>query len=142
MTTTLKLKRISGILWGIFFLAFTFMPVLALGAESDLSKNNNTGITYECVDKDGTPGNCDFHDLLTATQKAVKYAVQITLGLCVLVIAYAGWLYMISGANPSKRTEANLMLKKVAIGIFFILAAWFIVSMILNALKVDSPVKF
>lgn len=141
MTNILDIKKVGSFLILVAMLFFSFLPTPLLADEADTldasGKKNNTGITYECKN-----GDCDFNDLIKATQRVVKFGVQFALSFSVVVIAYAGYLYMISGANPTKRGEANKMLQKVAIGIFFILAAWFIVSLILNSLKVETPIQF
>lgn len=123
-------------------LTFLMIPAFAYSLESLPQDGRGTGITYECKDAKGVIGNCDFQDLLAAVKKVVNFAVGFTLFFSVVVIAFAGFKYMTSGDNASKRTEANKMLLSVAKGIVFILAAWLIVSLILRALQVDSPIQF
>lgn len=105
----------------LFFLAF---PILAFA---------QTPIAYECIN--GTVyGNCSFGDLVIATQRITKWLVFFTLQFSVVVIIYAGFNYLISGDKPAKRAEANRMLSMVAIGIFFVMAAWLIVNLISTTL--------
>lgn len=141
MNQAFKVKNITVFFLGLLFLSFFSFPIKSFAAPSDKTKAGVTGITYECGDEK-TAGECDFNDLLKAVEHALNYLVTLTLSFSVVVIAYAGYLYMISGDNPGKRKEANNMLTKVAMGIFFILAAWLIVSLILKGLGVDSPVEF
>jgi hypothetical protein len=75
------------------------------------------GIVYECNGK--LPGDCTFDDLLNAIKRILNWFTKFALAFSIVVFAYAGYLYMISGDNPGKRREANSMLEKVAIGIFF-----------------------
>jgi hypothetical protein len=91
-----------------------------------------SGIAYEC--NRGFPGDCTFDDLIIATQRILKWFTEFALGFSIVIFAYGGFLYMQSGDNPGKRKEANTMLKRVGIGIFFIIAAWTIVTFITNAL--------
>ncbi|MDQ5968914.1 MAG: hypothetical protein QG579_71 [Patescibacteria group bacterium] len=145
MTSYVNIKKISKFLGTFFTLALLIVPLFAYSAPSpDTLKTGNegTGIVYECVDAKGVIGNCDFQDLLNAVKKVVNFAVGFALFFSVVVIAFAGFKYMTSGDNASKRTEANKMLLSVAKGIVFILAAWLIVSLILRALQVDSPIQF
>ena len=114
----------------IILALFILLSPLFVFAQSSPS----TGIVYECVTAGGTYGNCSFNDLILATQRVTRYLVIFTLQFSVVVIAWAGYLYMMSGENPGKRKEANTMLTKVAIGIFFILAAYLVVTLIANAL--------
>ncbi len=92
-----------------------------------------TGITYQCGDGP-TAGNCTFADFVTAAQNVVVFMRNIALMFSVVVIAYAGFKYMISGDNPKARGDANNMLQKGAIGIAVILGAWLIVHLIVSAL--------
>lgn len=142
MISYVNIKKISKFLGTFFTLALLIVPLFAYSAPSSDTINDKTGITYECVDAKGVIGNCDFQDLLNAVKKVVNFAVGFTLFFSVVVIAFAGFKYMTSGDNASKRTEANKMLLSVAKGIVFILAAWLIVSLILRALQVDSPIQF
>ncbi len=125
-----------------FVLVFFTSPFFVYSAPSQDTINKKTGITYECVDAKGIIGNCDFQDLLNAVKKVVDYAVGFTLFFSVIVIAWAGFKYMTSGDSAGERKKANDMLLSVAKGIVFILAAWLIVSLILRALQVDTPIQF
>jgi hypothetical protein len=102
------------------------------------SNNTDTGLVYECSNKgaDGKVayGECTWEDLLKALNRLIDRAEVFALALSVGIIAYAGFNYMISGDNPGKRKEANTMLKKVAIGIFWMLAAYLVVKLITGAL--------
>src|SRR3989344_8657377 len=105
MISALKIKKVSVNLATFFLLAFAFLPIFTYGVEAPNTTGKGTGITYECVDSKGLPGNCDFNDLIAATKKAVNYVVPIALSFTVVVIAWAGFLYMKSGDNPSERTK-------------------------------------
>jgi hypothetical protein len=129
-----NLKKISAFTGMIFLMTLLFLPVFTYSAPSTDTANKKTGITYECMDSKGVIGNCDFNDVLSAFKKVADFAAEITLSLSVIVIAWAGFKYMSSGGNPGERTKANQMLVKVAKGIAFILAAWLIVTLIMNAL--------
>jgi len=132
MNKTLALTKITShffIFVSILFLFFA--PFLVFAEDTGASG----GFVYECS---GKPGECDFNDLIGAVQKAVTWGSTFAIAFSVVVIAYAGFMYMTSGANPGQRTKANEMLKKVAIGISLILAAWLIVSLITNSLLTDN----
>lgn len=92
----------------------------------------STGITYEC--KGGAPGECTFTDLILAVRHFFGIAIPLAIGFSVIIIAYAGFLYMTSGGSPGNRAQANKMFISVAWGIFFMLAAWLIVTLVLNSL--------
>ncbi len=126
----MKIESLSRV---VLFLFLISLPFFVYGQPTTA----NTGITYECVS--GTVyGNCTFIDLVKATKKVIDWAIIFTLQFSVVVIVWAGFNYMISGDNASKRAEANKMLRKVAMGIFFVLAAWMIVTLIANTLLTQA----
>lgn len=100
------------------------------------------GLTYECertgLNNTIIYGECTFDDLILATKNLINKVIPIVLGLTVITIAYAGFIYMTEGASAGGRSKANNMFKNVAIGIFFILAAWMIVNLIANVLVSPS----
>lgn len=100
----------------------------------------NTGITYECVDSNGVYGNCSFDDLIRAVKRVVNAGTVFALAFSVVVIAYAGFIYMKSGDSAGERSKANAMFVKVGIGIAAILGAWLIVKLITDQL-LTSEVK-
>ena len=119
----------SGILLCLFFLSFVPLVASAQG----------TGIVYVC--NRGAPGECRFEDLVIAARNVVNFGTQFALAFSVVVLAYAGFKYMTSEGNPGKISAATHMLTNVCIGIFFVLTAWLIVTLILNALGVNSVVQ-
>ncbi|MCX6701765.1 MAG: pilin [Candidatus Zambryskibacteria bacterium] len=142
-----NVKKIGGFVTILFLFALMSLPSFVYSAESATSKKTGaegTGITYECaetINGNVVYGNCDFQDLMNAVKKVTNFAAIITLSLSVIVIAVAGYKYMISGDNAGERTKANEMLRKIALGIIFILAAWLIVTLITNTLLKDA-IKF
>ncbi len=107
------------------------------GSGSNNGSSPDTGITYECkeiIDGKEVYGNCNFDDLIKATKRVTDFAAKFTLMFSVIVIAWAGFIYLKSGGSSSERDKANKMLLSVAKGIAFILAAWLIVTLITNSL--------
>lgn len=129
-----NIKKINGLITTIFLPFFIFMPIFAHALEASPVDGVGTGITYACEDSRGVPGNCDFNDLVAAAKKFTDYIAGFALMFSVVVIAYAGFKFMISGDVPKARTEARKMLMSVLMGIGFILIAWLIVSLITSQL--------
>ncbi len=100
-----------------------------------------TGVVWDCQVEDPTkkPGECNFDDFLNAVKRVTNIGVIFALGFSVVVIAIAGGRYMISGDKSGERDRANKMLLSVAKGIAFMLLAWLIVTLIVNALGVNAP---
>ncbi|MEQ1561226.1 MAG: hypothetical protein ABL899_00720 [Nitrospira sp.] len=100
-----------------------------------------SGITYQCVktvDGQKVYGDCGFNDLVEATNFVVRWGTGFALAFSFIVIAYAGFKYMISGGSTGELQKAKDILVKVAKGIGYILAAWLIVTLILNGLGVQG----
>lgn len=115
-------------------------------AVGSVAGSAGTGFTYECIEPTAGPnggpryGNCTWNNLIEAVQRFFDFLIPFALFFTVVVLTYAGFFYMKSGTNPSDRTKANRMFQNVAIGIFFILAAWLIVKLITNALIGDTTI--
>lgn len=64
--------------------------------------------------------------------------IRIALGflgvIAIALVIYAGWLWMTSGGNEQKITQAKRILTNAAIGLLIILASFGIVTFILNSL--------
>lgn len=130
----------------LFLFATISLPVFVSAQPQGPAQVQNTGIVYDCQNEHANlasrPGECTFQDVLNAIKKVIDWATVFTLAFSVVVIAVAGGRLMISGDNAGERTKAREMLRKVAIGIIFILAAWLIVTLITNALLNSNIIKF
>ncbi len=141
MTSSIYIKKIVN--FGIF-ISFIFLFLFSLTASA---QTGNTGAPPEApapansliwICTGGAPGECTFADVIGAIKKLVNWGTVFALEFSVVVIAYAGFLYMNSDGNPGKRADANKMLLSVVKGIVFILLAWLIVTLILNGLGVTG----
>ena len=125
MVSSTNTKRISVIMVNISLILIFCMPIFSYAAAS--------GLTWEC---NAGPGQCTFADLIAAVQNLVRQVSLLALGFSVIVIAYAGFLYMSSGGNPGERSKANKVLLSAVKGIILILIAWLIVTLITKGLGV------
>lgn len=124
-------RKINFIIPIIFFLLLSSL-FFSSTAHAQLS-----GITYVC--NRGAPGECTFADLIEAVKALVNWGTIFALQFSVVVLAWAGFKYMISGDNASERREANRLLTNVVKGIILIICAWVIVRLIITALGVTVP---
>jgi F0F1-type ATP synthase membrane subunit c/vacuolar-type H+-ATPase subunit K len=72
--------------------------------------------------------------------RIIKWIVIVSAPVSAGVIAWAGFLYMTTGISDQK-SAAKKMITKVFIGFAFILAAWLIVSTLLDAILADEFAK-
>lgn len=115
---------------GVVLLTVFLLPALLFPVISDAQQ-----LVYEC--NSGAPGECTFDDLITAVKRLTDWGTVFAIGFSVIVIAWAGIRYILSGGNPGERTKATNMLLSVVKGIVIIIAAWGIVRLILTGLGVN-----
>ncbi len=82
---------------------------------------------------------CNFNDIFRFINSGVKFFLTtILLPFVILLVVYAGFLFMTSGANPEARGKAKKIFKNILIGIALILLSWFIVYTIFKSLGADT----
>jgi hypothetical protein len=81
---------------------------------------------------------CGFADLIILVKDLLAYVLVIAAPLASIMFAYAGFIYMTSQGNTSKRAQANQIFTNVGIGLFFIAGAWLIVKAVIVGLGADS----
>lgn len=64
----------------------------------------------------------------------IQFAIYLGILICVLMAAYAGFLWVLNPVNPENRATGRKMLMNAAIGLVLTLAAWLIVNTLLNVL--------
>ncbi len=77
---------------------------------------------------------CTYSDLVELVSRLIKALVFVSTFLATAVFAWAGFILLTSGGNPSAKTKAKDMFVKVLIGYLWILAAWLVVYTITNVL--------
>ncbi len=80
------------------------------------------------------PGGCGWNEIVFLGQNFLHIALYLASIAVVVSITYAGWLYITSQGNSSQISKAHGIFTKVAIGLFFMLGAWLIVSEVLKLL--------
>lgn len=86
--------------------------------------------------------DCDWSQFLATIKEVVNFAVALGIALSALVFAWAGWLYMSSGGDQGKISEAHGIFTKMLWGFLFALGAYLIVQLILTSLGADTPSIF
>lgn len=81
---------------------------------------------------------CTFNDILTVIRRIVNFIMILSASIAAIAFAYAGWLYMSAGGDTGQIGKAHQVFTKVAIGFFFVLAAWLIVWTITSMLIRDD----
>ncbi len=96
-----------------------------------------TGIPYfgPVVPSNAATCAAGWQSLIQLINNAVAVGITIVLlFIAPIMIAYAGFLYVVNPVNPSGRSQANKMMLNVVTGIVISLAAWLIVDAVLTTL--------
>mgnify|MGYP001399889084 CR=1 FL=1 len=83
---------------------------------------------------------CTFDKLLLLINRVLRFLIfVIGVPIVTLSFAYAGFLMVTSGGNPSKKEEAKSVIGNATIGLIVLLAAWLIIRTILIVFGYTGP---
>ena len=114
-----------------FFFVFGILPVQA--ANLPLLDPNFSIVPTECQ---ACP--CGAGGLLQLIQNLMNASISLGVIVITLVIAYAGFLFIMSPTNPENRSKARGMIANALIGFIIVLSAWVIVDFIMKILYNDK----
>lgn len=105
-------------------LAFAQSPLVPCGLATDLSDQ------------------CQLCHLVELVQRVINFIVlYLAAPAATLLIAWAGIRLMVYAENETERTAAKQLLKDILVGFLWILFAWTLVIIIMNALVKDNNAK-
>lgn len=81
---------------------------------------------------------CDFNALMRQVQHIINIALALGALMSIFLFTYAGFIFIVNGDNPGKRSDATKIFKNVAIGFIIMLAAWNVVYELLSWLTGSS----
>ncbi len=87
------------------------------------------------------PFDCKFEDLVKTGETILEFLVQLGTVIAVIVISYAGFMYMTSGENAGKVKQAHQLIWYTVIGFLIVISAWLLVRVLLNTLEVKEEFK-
>lgn len=92
---------------------------------------------HQCLEAPRGNEQCEFRHLFVLVNNLVSnFITKIFAPLLVIVLMYIGFLFIKEKAGA--KTKAKMLLMRVLVGTFFVLAAWLIVNFILQALGADG----
>jgi hypothetical protein len=94
---------------------------------------NGSEIVYEQGSKE-----CDFNQLFVLANRIMKFLLYFSIPLVLGIIMYTAFKYLTANGDPGKLADAKKMLVPVALGLFWILAAYLIVYTFLDKVLDDS----
>ncbi len=104
--------------------SLVFVPVY-VGAET-------TGASLGLFPCDGP--NCTFNDVLTLANNIIKALFFAIMLISPLLIAHAGYLFIISSSNPKERERARARLLNIVIGLVIVACSYGVVKLVLSVL--------
>jgi hypothetical protein len=78
--------------------------------------------------KAGEAGYCSLCSLFATVKEVYNFASRVTLVLAIAYVLWGGYEIMISGAKPALYASGVKRIKNAFLGVFIVLAAWFLVN--------------
>ncbi len=115
--------------------ASTFVPMTHAATFPLLDSNFSLVPDANDLDTSCEPGApLSFGAVMEIVQRLVNTGISIGIFFFVIILAWAGFLFIASATNPEMRSKAKAMLLNAAIGLLIILSAWLMVDFIMKAL--------
>lgn len=108
----------------LFLVVMVITPVI-VGAEV-------TGATLGLFPCDGP--DCTFQHVVQLANKIINALFIIIMIIAPVLIARAGYYYIVSSDKPAERAKANGQLANLVIGLVIVACAYFIVKLVLSVL--------
>lgn len=118
----------------IVVLVLIFSPLMALAQPSFVGD-----VAPECGDAGGS-GMCGYCDLMTLAQRVIEFLVFFGIVVAILMIIYAGVLYLGSAGNSSQVSKAHSVLRSAIFGLVIVLASYLIINLILVSFDVAGGI--
>ena len=114
-------------------MSLVFVPVFA-GAQTTGKSLGLFPCTGVVDPKDPLSKECTFNDVLKLADNIIKAIFIAILVISPVLIAYAGYRYIMSGGQPAERAKASQQLLNLVIGLVIVACAYGVVNLVLNAL--------
>lgn len=83
-----------------------------------------------------------FGGVLQLIQNGMNAAVSFGIVICVIIIAFAGMLWILTPTNPENHSQAKKVLTNAVIGFLIILSAWLVVDFVMKLLYNGDNTNF
>lgn len=87
------------------------------------------------------PDDCKYEQLVELGANVVEFLFQLATAIAVIVLAYAGFLYMTAAGNTGKISQAHQLIWYAVIGFLVALSAWLLVEVLMNTLQVEKEFR-
>lgn len=110
----------------------SFMPELAMASPCDEMKGDSADL-LECVRGNTGYQNATETSLSQKIGEIIKIALSLVGMIFLVLMIYAGFLWMTASGEEEKVTKATNILKAAVIGLIIIVAAYSLTTFVLNA---------
>jgi heme/copper-type cytochrome/quinol oxidase subunit 4 len=83
--------------------------------------------------------SCGWPQLVQLINVGLQFFIYLATVGCTISLIYAGFLYLTSGDNASKRSKAHGVLGYAIVGLVIVMLAWLIVNYILKTIGLSDP---
>lgn len=111
------------------------------GSDGGLGSTDPKNEGFQLIPCDGVDVPCNFKAFVAMFQRILTFLLYLSIPLVVGIILYTGFRYVTAGGDAYKLEEVKKMLIPVAIGIFWVLAAWLVVNTIFKVFLSDETTK-
>ncbi|MEJ0053391.1 MAG: hypothetical protein WDN10_01510 [bacterium] len=77
---------------------------------------------------------CGWGGFFAVVQNLLKFGLYLAVFFAVLLLVYAGFLFVTNAASPDNVKQARTVVLQTVIGLLVVLGAWLIVNTVMNAL--------
>lgn len=104
----------------VLVLGIIFFPNLLFAA----------GLVPDC----GTTYTCNFCDIIQLINNVLEFFVMLSIPISMVIFAWIGWDFIVIENKPEAISNAKKRLMSLIIGLFFLLAPWLIINLIMSSL--------
>ncbi len=79
----------------------------------------------------GPQGPCSFCDALIVGSNLINFAIQASIAITTIMIAYGALRLVLAGGDPGKLSDAKETITRALKGLFWVVAAWMLVNVFL-----------
>lgn len=92
---------------------------------------------------EGVPGDpCQWNDLIITIQRFIRFLVNISFFVALILVLYGGVLVMLGGPNPGNVSTGNKIIYTALFGYILVLVSGFIIDLVLDIFKPQYKTRF
>ncbi len=114
-----------------FLLFMLAAPHAHAASITNLWEGAYCGATAPIAGDAGPQGPCSFCDALIVGSNLINFAIQASIAITTIMIAYGALRLVLAGGDPGKMTDARETMTRALKGLFWVVTAWMLVNVFL-----------